>query len=143
MLSKKGAEVGRLIPKGSVLVTCIAGTKSCIGNAAIADRDVAFNQQINAIIPNEDINPLFLYHLLTLCKPYIQNSSTDSMKGMVSKGAFELLTFINPPAKLQKRFGEIAIKAENLRVNQEKSKKEIQILSDSLMQKAFTGKLVA
>ena len=39
-LSEKGFEIGRWVPAGSTLVTCIAGSPSCIGNAALADRQV-------------------------------------------------------------------------------------------------------
>ena len=44
-------------------MTCIAGSLNTIGNIALADRDVAFNQQINAFIPTQ-YEPLFLYYLV-------------------------------------------------------------------------------
>ena len=47
-LSEKGRTVSRVVPQGSVLVTCIAS----IGKNAIAAKPMSFNQQINAIIPN-------------------------------------------------------------------------------------------
>lgn len=50
-LSFQGAERGRVVPEGSVLVTCIG----IIGKVAITTKEVAFNQQINAIVPNQDI----------------------------------------------------------------------------------------
>lgn len=54
MLSETGLSIGRSVDSGTVLMTCIAGSLSCIGNVAITDRKVAFNQQINAIIPKEN-----------------------------------------------------------------------------------------
>ena len=60
-LSVAGKAVARTSPKGSILVTCIAGSPSCIGNAAIADREVAFNQQINAFVPGERIALWFAF----------------------------------------------------------------------------------
>jgi type I restriction enzyme S subunit len=51
-LSEVGKLQGRTVPAGSTLVTCIAGSPSVIGNAALADREVAFNQQINAVVPD-------------------------------------------------------------------------------------------
>ena len=50
-LSESGKSIARIVPAGSILVTCIAGSPDCIGNAAMADREVAFNQQINAFVP--------------------------------------------------------------------------------------------
>ncbi|MEK6932174.1 MAG: restriction endonuclease subunit S [Nanoarchaeota archaeon] len=141
-LSKEGAKVGRVAPKRSILVTCIAGSPSCIGNAGIADRDVAFNQQINAIIPNKDINELFLYYLITYSKDYILNFSTQSMKGMISKGAFEKIPFVLPSKEVQLQFGEIANQIEKTRSHQKQSEEKINNLYNSLMQKAFVGDLI-
>ena len=143
MLSEEGAKVGRTAHKNSVLVTCIAGSISCIGNVAIADRDVAFNQQINAIIPKEHINVFFLYYLILSSKIYIQNSSTQAMKGMISKSAFESLRFICPPCHLQDKFGKYAEEVEKLKNHQKQSQQEIDNLFNALMQKAFKGELVA
>lgn len=105
-LSERGASVGRIVPAGSVLMTCIAGSPSVIGNVALADRRVAFNQQINAVTPFPDIEPEFLYTLLLFSKPRIQAASTKSMKGMVSKGALEKVRLIWPAADVQR---EVAI----------------------------------
>ncbi len=81
-LSEIGLEKGRFVEANSILMTCIAGSLSCIGNVAITDRKVAFNQQINAIIPLK-YNTRFLYVLFLLTKKYIQNSANNSMKGMI------------------------------------------------------------
>jgi len=143
MLSEEGVKVGRTAPKNSVLVTCIAGSIGCIGNVAIADRDVAFNQQINAIIPKEHLNDFFLYYLILSSKSCIQNSSTRGMKGMISKGTFESLRFICPPSYLQDKFRKYAEEVEKLKNCQKRSQQEIDNLFNALMQKAFKGELVA
>lgn len=49
-LSLEGVKVGRIAPPGSTLVTCIAGSMSCIGNAAFADREVAFNGSLGIVV---------------------------------------------------------------------------------------------
>ena len=49
-LSERGSNKVQLVPKGSVLVTCIAS----IGKNAIAAEQLATNQQINAIIVSSD-----------------------------------------------------------------------------------------
>ena len=48
-LSEKARCVSRIVPKGSILVTCIG----IIGKVAVLNGDAAFNQQINAIIPDK------------------------------------------------------------------------------------------
>lgn len=140
-LSEEGCNVGRKVPKGSILITCIAGSRNCIGNCAIANREVTFNQQINAIVPNEDVNNNFLYVQLLVGKSVVQSYSTNSMKGMISKGVFENVEFMCPPTELQNKFGEIFDK-----INEMKNKCEEELLSlnnlfNSLMQRAFKGEL--
>ena len=71
-LSEKGAIKGRIAPSGSILVTCIAGSRDCIGNVAITDRQVAFNQQINSITALEGIDENFLYVQFLVGKDLIQ-----------------------------------------------------------------------
>lgn len=140
-LSATGRSVGRVVPRGSVLVTCIAGSPSCIGNAALTDRDVAFNQQINAIVPNAHTNSYFLYTQILLAKRLIQATSTNSMKGMVSKSTFEEIELLFPTKQEQDKFGlwfeRIDATASELRkalILQEK-------MFQSLQQRAFTGEL--
>ena len=117
-LSEKGLSLGRTAPAGSTLMTCIAGSPSCIGNVAIADREVAFNQQINALTPFEGTEPEFLYGLLLYSKQRVQDASTNSMKGMVSKGSLERVRLIWPPADLQSTYARAFKKITALRDKQ-------------------------
>lgn len=56
-LSSLGAKVGRIVPKNTILVTCIAS----IGKNAIVTEKSAFNQQINSLTPYfEKHNAYFL-----------------------------------------------------------------------------------
>ena len=105
-LSKIGRSVGRVAPAGSILVTCIAGSPKSIGTAALADREVAFNQQINAIIPFQPQLLGFLFVQIVLAKRLIQRKSSNAMKGMVTKTEFEEVCIMKPPAEQQRRFSE-------------------------------------
>jgi type I restriction enzyme S subunit len=139
-ISDKGRSVARIAPANSVLVTCIAGSPSCIGNAAILDREAAFNQQINAIIP-QDASTVFLYAQTIVGKKLIQRASTSSMKGMVSKSRFEAVKFIVPPLELQCEF---ARSFSLLMQNKQLAKEALQASDDlfsSLQQRAFRGNL--
>jgi type I restriction enzyme S subunit len=104
-LSYRGSEVGRLAVSGSTLVTCIAGSPNVIGNAALANRLVAFNQQINAATPKPGVDPYFLYAHFLVGKKLIQAVSSGGMKGLVSKSAFSSVQFLGPPTELQRQFG--------------------------------------
>lgn len=113
-LSELGATVARTAPSGSTLMTCIAGSPSCIGNVAMTDRTVAFNQQINAVTPKIGIAPELVYALLLFSKARIQATSTNSMKGMVSKGTLESVRLIWPPVDLQEKFVRIFKQVQKL-----------------------------
>lgn len=103
-LSEKGLEKGRSVEVGSILMTCIAGSVKCIGNVGIADRKVAFNQQINGISPRNN-NTYFMYEQFILAKQYIQSHIKMAVKGMLNKTQLSKLEFIFPPIEKQNKFG--------------------------------------
>ena len=140
-LSEAGLRVGRSAPAGSTLITCIAGSPSCIGNAALADRPVSFNQQINALIPKPGIEPEFIYATTLFSKARIQAASTNGMKGMVSKGALEEVRFILPPPDQREKFVAIFRTVMALIEKLESAASEANMLYGSLAQRAFTGQL--
>ena len=102
-LSEKGLDVGRTVESDSILMACIAGSLSSIGRVCVTDRKVAFNQQINAIEPN-DYNALFLYVMLQLSKEYLIEEINMALKGILSKSKLEGKVFIVPPMDLQQQF---------------------------------------
>ena len=59
-ISEKARNKARILPKGTVLVTCI-GT---IGKVGILENEATCNQQINAIIPNDMIISKYLAYLI-------------------------------------------------------------------------------
>lgn len=140
-LSTKGKALGRIVPKGSILVTCIAGSPSSIGRAAIADRAVAFNQQINAITPKNGINLYFLYAQFLIGRALVLRSSTNSMKGMISKGEFQKIEFLCPEPYEQEIFGRIFKNhLEGGKLLQETSNCSADLFN-SLSHRAFRGEL--
>lgn len=141
-LSEQGAKVGRIVPNGSILVTCIAGSFDCVGNIALTNRKVAFNQQINAIIPNNElVDSKFLYTQLLIGKTLIQDKSTKSMKGMVSKGKFETIKVIIPDLSEQQQFVEIFNNVEAQKQKNQQVIEQMDNLFNSLSQRAFKGEL--
>ena len=140
-LSETGVRKARTVNKGALLVACIAGSIESIGRAAIANRKVAFNQQINAIQPNSDINPLFLYWLFRISRVYIQSFAPRGMKKIITKGNFAKITMIKPPKNLQDQFASIVEKTESLKTFYQQSLNELENLYGTLSQRAFKGEL--
>ena len=104
-LSEKGMNVGRTVEKDSILMACIAGSIASIGRVCITDRTVAFNQQINAVVP-EQYNILFLYVLFQMSKDYLVEDIKMALKGILSKSKLEEKEFIIPPMDLQEQFSD-------------------------------------
>jgi type I restriction enzyme S subunit len=139
-LSESGKSIARTVPAGSILITCIAGSPECIGNASMTDREVAFNQQINAFIPDKE-DAHFIYAQMIVGKRLIQEASTAGMKGMVSKGRFEQILFPLPPISLQREFARRVAAVEKLKTAQRAALTELDALFASLQHRAFRGEL--
>jgi len=62
-ISEKGAKLiaSSLLPPGSVMMSCIA----TVGKCGITTAPSFTNQQINSVIPNDDVDPRFLYYAFT------------------------------------------------------------------------------
>lgn len=138
-LSEKGAKKGRIVGQNALLVACIAGSIQSIGRVAIANRKVAFNQQINAIEPNaKNVNPKFLYYLIRNCRKLIQDSATNGMKRMLSKSNFEKIKMINPPLDLQNNYSKAIIQIEDEIALLQSSLIKSETLFNALSQKLFS-----
>lgn len=75
-ISDIGKEKVRLLPKGSVLVSCIGN----IGKIAISDCELCTNQQINSIIPNNNVvDSIFLYYAIKRMKPYLEMIASSAV----------------------------------------------------------------
>lgn len=94
-LSESGKSVSRVVPAGSILVTCIAS----IGKNAIAKKPMSFNQQINAIVPNKSHNSEFIYYLIESSFHKLKEVAGGGAMAMISKGVFEKIRLNFPKAK--------------------------------------------
>jgi type I restriction enzyme S subunit len=140
-LSEVGARKARTVTNGALLVACIAGSVESIGRAALTDRTVSFNQQINAIQPGKDVNSLFLYVLFKLSRAYVQSHATKGMKKILTKGDFEKIKMIKPPFEVQNRFAIVVEKIEDSKSHYQKSLTDLEALYGALSQQAFKGEL--
>ena len=135
-LSDSGKAVGRTVDAGAILMACIAGSVASIGRVCITDREVAFNQQINAIVPKEyDVR--FLHALLQISKDYLVEDINMALKGIMSKSKLEEKEFIVPSMEEQVGFAEFAEQVDKSKVAVQKALDETQLLFDSLMQEYF------
>ncbi|MEV4180621.1 restriction endonuclease subunit S [Streptosporangium canum] len=139
-LSSKGAKIARIVDPNSILITCIAGSPNSIGNAAIAGRRVAFNQQINAFTP-KGVDLLYALMHMRVGKRLTQEKSTGGMQGLVSKSNFSSIQLMVPPLPLQREFAQRLQLLERQRDVQEEHRVKLDELFTSLQTRAFRGGL--
>jgi len=129
-LSLSGAQVGRMVKEGTVLVTCI-GT---IGSVGIASRNICFNQQINAIEPNSDIiNNRYLAYAITKRREQLKAIANAPVVPIINKTQFSAFEIPVPPLETQKKIVEVLDKAQELI----DARKEQIRLMDELIQSVF------
>jgi type I restriction enzyme S subunit len=145
-LSVKGLKKARFLPKNSILVTCIGAT---IGKTGIIRLPGASNQQINAIIPYKFTNPDFIYY--QVISPYFQeqiiSKSSSTTLPILNKSRFKELLIVMATKEEQEQILQeiesrlsVCDKVEKI-VEQNLSK--IEYLRQSILKKAFEGKLVS
>ena len=78
-LTEQGLSKGRMLPENTVLVTCIAS----IGKNAILKQKGSCNQQINAIVCNNNHNYEFVF--------YLMEKNTDVLKSLAGKGTMDIV----------------------------------------------------
>jgi type I restriction enzyme, S subunit len=144
-LSKEGAAKARVVLPNSVLVSCIGN----LGKTGINRFPVAFNQQINAIVPFNGINPLFIFYQAQsfFFRKQLEEFSSATTISIINKGNFQQLFLNLAPwneqnrivAKIEELFSEIDNGLENLF----KAQKLLKAYRQSLLKNAFEGKLTA
>ena len=93
----------RELPPNSVLVTCIAS----IGKNAILKKMGSCNQQINAIIPNNDHDANFIYYLMENSKNYLLSNAGITATNIISKKVFREMVFSFPSKAEQQAIANI------------------------------------
>ena len=83
-ISENARNNARIVPQNSVLVTCIG----VIGKVMISESELSFNQQINAIVPNELILSKYLAYLLLYNKPKLDFISNAPVVPIINKTQF-------------------------------------------------------
>ena len=89
----------RLIPKNSILFS----SRAPIGYIAIANKELCTNQGFKSIVPNENIDYLFLYYLLKYNKSNIENIGSGTTFKEVSATVMKNFEVKIPKSKNEQR----------------------------------------
>jgi type I restriction enzyme, S subunit len=86
-VSAIGLATSRQLPRGATCFVCIGST---IGKVGMTTEEVSCtNQQINSVIPYDEYDPGYVFHLLTHWSDRIKMEQSPSPVPIMSKGVFE------------------------------------------------------
>lgn len=140
-LSEEGAEVARIAPPNSILVSCIGN----LGKIGLNVVPVAFNQQINAILPDASkANPWFMFYQTLSCsfKDQLESLASGTTVSIVNKSKFNSVEIVLPPLPEQHRIVALLDEAfdgiATAKANAEKNLQNARALFESHLQSVFT-----
>jgi len=142
-LSEQGTKTARVIPPYSILVSCIGN----LGKTGLNKIPVAFNQQINAIVPFKGIVSEYLFYQAQShsFRSQLELKATATTISIVNKRNFETVELNIPPhpeqkrivAKIEALFSELDNGIESLKT----ARDQLKIYRQALLKHAFSGKL--
>lgn len=128
-VSKVGLSKSRVLPSGSVLVSCIGS----IGKIGILTKEACSNQQINAIIPQDEIDSRFIAYSLYAQRFVLESIANAPVVPIINKTDFSKITVGIPSKSTQ-----LAIVSELDKINELIRLKKEQLKDfDNLAQSLF------
>ena len=133
-LSDLGQQVGRVVPKNTILVTCIAsiGKNTMLGNTG------SFNQQINGLTPNENkYDPYFLLTESALWSAKMKGSAAAGTMQIVNRTEFSELKTWLPSLIEQQAIGAFFKQLDHLITLHQRELEKLQNIKKSMLEKMF------
>ena len=140
-LSELGQQVGRVVPKNTILVTCIAsiGKNTMLGNTG------SFNQQINGLTPNENkYEPYFLLIESEIWSAQMRKSAAAGTMQIINRTEFSGLETWIPTLNEQKVIGTYFRSLDNLITLHQRKLEKLKTFKKAMLDKMFpkNGELV-
>ena len=133
-LSKAGQAVGRVVPKDSILVTCIAS----IGKNTMLGVTGSFNQQINGLVPDlKEYDPYFLFAESTIWSKVMKRRAASGTMQIVNKAEFSDIVTMVPRLNEQQQISNLFTKLDNLITLHQRKLESLKTLKRGLLQKMF------
>ena len=128
-VSQVGLSKSRVLPAGSVLVSCIGS----IGKIGILTKEACSNQQINAIIPQDETDSRFIAYSLYAQRFVLESIANAPVVPIINKTDFSKIRIGIPPLSTQ-----LAIVSELDKINELIRLKKEQLKDfDNLAQSLF------
>ena len=132
------SQIKKTLPKNSVCVSCI-GTA---GLVTLASENSQTNQQINSIIPKENISPYFIYLLMnTLSETINKLGQSGSTIVNLNKTQFGKINIVIPTKKVLKDFNSVCSPLFEMILSNQKENIKLIYLKDTLLPKLMSSEI--
>lgn len=135
MLSDSGRErlKGKILPKGSVIVTCIG---SDMGKVVLASEECITNQQMNSIVVNHDEYSNYLFYALSSKSKELKSMALgSSTMPLLNKSEFEKIKCVVPPRELLLEFSRLTCAMNDMMIYKLKENNNLTELQSLLLAK--------
>lgn len=127
----------KLLEKNSVLFS----SRAPIGYIAINNIPVTTNQGFKSIVPNEEMNPYFIYFILKNITPLIEQTASGSTFKEISAKGLKSIKIVFPSIELIEHYGNIVKNYfEEINFLENQNIKLIE-LRDTLLPKLMSGEI--
>jgi type I restriction enzyme S subunit len=130
-ITQKGLEnsATHLVPKKSILIV----TRTGVGKIGIAENDIAFSQDITALVCEKDIEPIYVARYLSRIGERLKNLERGATIKGITRDALNSIKLPLPPLPTQRRIVAILEKAEETK----KLRAQADELTNKLLQSVF------
>ena len=136
-VSDKGYRLGRPIPPGGIIVTCIG----IIGKLGIASRAMITNQQINAVIVKPEFDVEFIFDAIGHIVPTLRTRASQQTLPILSKLEFGKVCIRIPPIPEQMKLGHFLSLLDSRIAAQRKLVELLKKHKRGLSNDLFSGKM--
>lgn len=132
-LSEVNEVKARLIPKDSVIMTCVGD----LGVISIAGKELLMNQQLHAFICGDKIINHFLAYVLSLRTDFMYKMASTTTVPYMNKTVCNSIPVIFPPLSLQQHFAKIVEEIESQKQQAQAALTESEALFQGLLASYF------
>ena len=132
-LSEEGKKLARTLPKNSILVTCIAS----IGKNTLILEEASCNQQINALIPNNNHDPYFLLTYSFIWSEKMKLIAGAGTMDIVNKTQFSDILCAFPSLEEQTQIGNFFKQLDDTIALHQREVEKYKKIKQSYLEKMF------
>ncbi|HEY4640142.1 MAG TPA: restriction endonuclease subunit S [Thermoanaerobaculia bacterium] len=144
-ITAEAAEAGsRMVPHETILAVVRGMSLAKEWRISLTSREMAFNQDLKAIIANDDVDPLYLFHALDAQRDQVRDRAGEASHGTkkLETAVLSSLPILVPPASLQTLFREHVEPMHAQWDNLHRQNEKLRAARDLLLPRLMSGELV-